>query len=329
MTATAAMTVPVPVSVAESVVHGAALVLPPDGTDPRAPWFDHRARLGRGYKYLPPACQYLLAAARTALAASGEEEQRHAPELRGAVVGTNSAVAALHADIEGTVRREGAGALSPMGVPYFSVNLVAARLSTEHRLKGFNLTVTSPRVAGIEALHLAALELAAGRTAVALAGATEAPDPRAGDAVPEAGAALLVLRPGGGPVPADGAVLRTVLRFLPPPALAAPQGRALAEDSVRQALDALCAAGPGPYEVELLADPSPVGDAVARALRAWCAGRAPVSTEHSGARAGALAPVARLAARPLPAAGGTRVAVVASRAGTVALASIHSHRHTN
>ncbi|ARE76081.1 hypothetical protein B6R96_20760 [Streptomyces sp. Sge12] len=320
---------PLPVAVAEAVVHGAGLVLPPDGTDPGAPWFDHRARLGRGHKYLPPACQYLLAAARTALAGSGAEADRHAPELRGAVVGTNSAVAALHADIEETVRREGAGALSPMGVPYFSVNLVAARLSTEHLLKGFNLTVTSPRVAGIEALHLAALELAAGRGAVALAGAAEAPDPRAGDAAPEAGAALLVLRPGGGPVPADGAVLRTVLRFVPPPALAAAQGRALAEDSVRQALDALCASGPGPHEVELLADPSPVGDAVARALRAWCAGRAPVSTEHSGARAGALAPVGRLAARPLPAAGGTRLVVAASRAGTVALASVHTHRHTN
>ncbi|MCI4082031.1 3-oxoacyl-ACP synthase [Streptomyces sp. MMS21 TC-5] len=247
------------VVVAESVVHGAGLVLPPEGTGPAESWFDHRARLGRGYKYLPPACQYLLAAARTALEDSGPEADplAAAPELRGAVVGTNSAVAALHAAVDETVRREGAAALSPMSVPYFAVNLVAGRLSTEHLLKGFNLTVTSPRVAGVEALHLAALELAAGRAAVTLAGAAEAPDPRAADAEPEAGAALFVLRPGGGPVPAGGRVLRTVLRFVPPPALAAAEGRRLARDSVRQALDALRAGGPAPDEVELLADPRP------------------------------------------------------------------------
>ncbi|SBU98601.1 3-oxoacyl-[acyl-carrier-protein] synthase II [Streptomyces sp. Ncost-T6T-1] len=318
-----------PALVAESVVHGAAVVVPPDGTDLREGWFDHRTRLGRGHKYLPPACQYLLAASRTALAASAQETERHAPERRGALVGTNSAVAALHADFLDTVRREGADALSPMSVPYFSVNLVTARLSTEHVLKGFNLTVTSPRVAGVEALHLAGRELAAGRSSVVLAGAAEAPDPRPGDAEPEAGATLLVLRPGGGPVPAGGAVLRTVLRFLPPRALAASEGRALAEASVREALEALGAAGPAPCEVELLADPSPVGDTVARVLQAWCAGRAPVTPERSGARAGALAPVVRLAERPLPAGGGGRLVVVASREGNVAFASTHTPELTN
>ncbi|CAM5265221.1 hypothetical protein SCALM49S_01153 [Streptomyces californicus] len=35
-------------------------------------WFDHRERLGRrGYKYLPTATQYFLAAARSALADAG------------------------------------------------------------------------------------------------------------------------------------------------------------------------------------------------------------------------------------------------------------------
>ncbi|MFB7172626.1 beta-ketoacyl synthase N-terminal-like domain-containing protein [Streptomyces sp. NPDC056254] len=322
---------------AESVVHGAGVVLPPEGTGPAESWFDHRARLGRGYKYLPPACQYLLAAARTALEASGRGPDPHAPhtvtaaapELRGAVVGTNSAVAALHEAIDDTVRREGASALSPMTVPYFSVNLVAGRLSTEHLLKGFNLTVTSPRVAGVEALHLAALELAAGRAAVTLAGAAEAPDPRAGDAEPEAGAALFVLRPGGGPVPAGGAVLRTVLRFVPPSAPAVAEGRRRALDSVRQALDALRADGPAPDEVELLADPSPVGDAVADALRSWCADLAPVSMCRSGARAGALAPVVRLAARPLAAGAGRRLVVTASRAGNLAFATAHTPEHTD
>ncbi|MEU3049773.1 beta-ketoacyl synthase N-terminal-like domain-containing protein [Streptomyces sp. NPDC006984] len=321
-----------PDTVVESLVQGAGLVLPPAEHTPGASWFDHRARLGRGYKFLPPACQYLVAAARDALDAVDGWTERHPAERRGAVVGTNSAVAAVHAEIDATVRRDGAGPLSPMGAPFFSVNLVAARLSTEHQLKGFNVTVTSPRVAGVEALHLAARELDAGRGDMVLAGAAEAPDPWAGDATPEDGAALLVLHPAAAPAPPGGspaaprgpAVLRTTLRFVPPPVLGMPEGRARAVKAVRDALEALYPKGGPPPEIRLLADPSPVGEAVALAVRAWSATRAPVSTARSGPRAGSLAPVADLAGSVVAGSRRPLVVVTAAAQGNVALAALTS-----
>ncbi|WP_051794712.1 beta-ketoacyl synthase N-terminal-like domain-containing protein [Streptomyces sp. NRRL S-87] len=324
-------------TVAESLVHGAGLVLPPAGHTPGAPWFDHRARLGRGHRFLPAAGQYLVAAGRDALAAVDGWTERQPAERRGAVVGTNSAVAAVHADIDATVRRDGAGALSPMGVPFFSVNLVAVRLSTEHRLKGFNLTVTSPRVAGVEALHLAARELAAGRADTVLSGAAEAPDPWAGDAAPEDGAALLLLHPAPGVAPRgaaarevrpaapdDPAVLRTTLRFVPPPALTTPEGRARAAAAVHDALESLHPTGGAPPEIRLLADPSPVGGAVERAVRAWSAGRASVSTARSGPRAGSLAPVTELADGVLTGSPRPLLVVAAAAQGNVAFAALSS-----
>ncbi|NED00989.1 hypothetical protein G3I55_04845, partial [Streptomyces sp. SID6648] len=61
-------------TVAEAVVTGVGTVAAPAGTALDEPWFDYRARLGpRGYKYLPDACQYLLAAAKDALTRSGAE----------------------------------------------------------------------------------------------------------------------------------------------------------------------------------------------------------------------------------------------------------------
>ncbi|WP_052713696.1 beta-ketoacyl synthase N-terminal-like domain-containing protein [Streptomyces katrae] len=120
-------------------------------------WFDHRTRLGpRGYKYLPAASQYFLAAAKEAMADARDEPDRWPAELRGAAVGTNSSAAALHEAMDRTVLAEGAAALSPVTAPYFSINLFGSRLATEHGLKAFNLTVTSPRVAGLESLETGA-----------------------------------------------------------------------------------------------------------------------------------------------------------------------------
>ncbi|WP_051790580.1 beta-ketoacyl synthase N-terminal-like domain-containing protein [Streptomyces sp. NRRL S-1022] len=317
-------------TVAEAVVAGVGLVVPPAGSTPGTPWFDHRTRLGpRGYKYLPGACQYLLAAAREAMTSPGCEDgtERFAAERRAAVVGTNSAVASLHAEIEETVRQDGIRLLSPMTTPFFSVNLVAAKLSTEHAIKGFNLTLTSERVAGFEALHVAAQELSGGRCDVVLAGATEAADPWCGTAAPEEGAALFLLRPRGAGATADGVSLRTALCFLPPAALAGAPGRERARHAVREALDALHAVGPtasGPASVRLVTDASPVAALVETSVRAWCGSRVAVTTEVSEPRAGALAPVALLA-RALRADGpGTHVVVVAGRSGHAALALIRT-----
>ncbi|GGW18027.1 hypothetical protein GCM10018980_54080 [Streptomyces capoamus] len=302
--------------VAEATVVGTGVVVPPVPLPPDGRWFDHRSRLGRGHRYLPEACHYLMAAAREALA-DGAAEQ-HAPERRGIVVGTNSAVTALHADIESAVRDGGIDSLSPMRVPFFSVNLVAAKLSTEHGFKGFNVTVSSPRVAGLEAVHLAGRALPAGRGDLVLAGATEAPDPRAGDALPESGAALLLLRARTAAAP--GPVVRTALRFLPPRAAATPAGRERAGRAVREALDGVCPAPPP--ALHLLSDDSPAARTAADAVRAWCAGTTEVTEVTGSRRAGALAPLELLARAVRPDLTGPEAVVVASREGNLAFATV-------
>ncbi|WP_051888217.1 beta-ketoacyl synthase N-terminal-like domain-containing protein [Streptomyces seoulensis] len=317
-------------TVAEATVAGVGLVVPPAGLARGAAWFDYRTRLGpRGYKYLPDACQYLLAAAREAMGSPGGEvmTQLLAEERRAAVVGTNSAVAPLHAEIEETVRQDGIRLLSPMTTPFFSVNLVAAKLSTEHGIKGSNLTLTSERVAGVQALHVAAQQLAEGRCDVVLAGATEAADPLCGTATPEEGAALFMLRPREAGTTADSASLRTALCFLPPAALDRAAGRERARHAVCAALDALHAPSlpaSGLASVRLVTDASPVAAAVETSVRAWCGTRASVTTKLSGPRAGALAPV-ELLARALRADGpGAHLVVVAGRSGNAALALIRT-----
>ncbi|MEU2059726.1 beta-ketoacyl synthase N-terminal-like domain-containing protein [Streptomyces sp. NPDC013455] len=307
-----------PDTVAEAVVASAGIVLPPDPLPADGQWFDVKARLGRrGYRYLPESCHYLLAAARDALAASGDEPERHAEERRGVVVGTNSAVAGLHADIVRAVGGDGIDGLSPMTVPFFSVNLVAAKLSTEHRFKGFNLTVTSPRVAGLEAVHLAAGALAAGRGDVVLAGGAEAPDPRAGDAVPESGAVLLLLRPAGAE---GGTVVRTALRFLPPRATGTPAGRERAGRMVRAALDGVCPAPPA--AVHLVTDGSPTARTAADAVRDWCGAATRVTDAVTAVHAGALAPLRLLAHALRPDRPAPEAVVVASGEGNLAFAAV-------
>ncbi|MFD0444511.1 beta-ketoacyl synthase N-terminal-like domain-containing protein [Streptomyces rhizosphaericus] len=161
--------------------------------------FDFRTALGRhGYKYLPAASQYFLAAAKRALAQAGPDALAAVgPEERGAAVGTNSAALALHHTMDRTVTATGAGDLSPVTAPYFSINLFGSRLATEHDLKGFNLTFTSPRVAGLEALQTGQRALATGRARRLLAGATEEalPEGEPGADTSEAGAVALVLEP--------------------------------------------------------------------------------------------------------------------------------------
>ncbi|MGK5692977.1 beta-ketoacyl synthase N-terminal-like domain-containing protein [Streptomyces sp. URMC 128] len=142
-------------------------------------WFDQRAELGRGYRHLPPSAQYLLAAVKRALAQEGIGEALLAmPEERRAVaVGTNHAVAGVHAEIDqGTVAGE-ARLLSPTAVPYFSPNLIASRIAMEHALKGFSLAVHTPRTAGLEALQAGLRALRSGRADWLLAGATEVVPP--------------------------------------------------------------------------------------------------------------------------------------------------------
>ena len=240
----------------------------PDATD----WFDQRAELGRGYRHLPPSAQYLLAAVKRVLAREGVGEALLAvPEERRAVaVGTNHAVAGVHAEIDRATIAGEARLLSPTAVPYFSPNLIASRVAMEHALKGFSLAVHTPRTAALEALQAGLRAIRSGRADWLLAGATEVVPPESDKAAvsvrgaAEDGALALVVESAQA-VTACGrrALGRVAVRsvFVPP-------RRAGEPEEVRAAigvlLDGLC------YDtgadVRLIGDGSPVARAVSATL---------------------------------------------------------------
>jgi 3-oxoacyl-[acyl-carrier-protein] synthase II len=279
---------------------------------PPADWFDYRKELGhRGYKYVPDAFRYLLAAARGALADAGCPPVAESPEDGGLIVGTNSAVARLHAGMDRTVIAEHADELSPAAAPYFSINVGGGRLATEHALKGYHATLTTPRVAGLEAIALAGRALALGRTRWMLVGATEdrldPAEPAA--ARSESGAVVLVAYP-----PARSTrgmwTCRVHSRFLAPgvaegPALTAALA-AVTPEGAAPVLD-------GAAAVVAVLDESPVGAALAAELD----GRARIVP----AGAGCLEPLAQVADALLDAAGPV-VVVTAAAEGNLAVALV-------
>jgi 3-oxoacyl-[acyl-carrier-protein] synthase II len=98
------------------------------------------------------------------------------------------------------VRAEGADLLSPLTSPYFSINLLVGRLSTEFEARGGATTFTTPTTAGLDAL--AACARSRRRPGLALVGAVEVPPPGGEPGSgphesPETGAVLLALTPGG------------------------------------------------------------------------------------------------------------------------------------
>ncbi|WAP56235.1 beta-ketoacyl synthase N-terminal-like domain-containing protein [Streptomyces sp. S465] len=295
--------------------------------------FDFRTALGRrGYKYLPAASQYFLAAAKRALAQAGPDAlEAVGPEERGAAVGTNSAAVALHHTMDRTVTATSAGDLSPATAPYFSINLFGSRLATEHDLKGFNLTFTSPRVAGLEALQTGQRALLTGRARRLLAGATEEalPEGEPGAGGSEAGAVALVLEPETAARSRGAAVLgRVGVRsfFLPPRVAASAEGAGQAAALLRHALDALGHRPDRPLTVTAVLDGSPVGEAVAAALNdqalvGQALGGQPATgkPDRVPAGAGALEPVARVAAALAAPAGHTHAVVTAAAEGNTAV----------
>ncbi|WP_431044252.1 beta-ketoacyl synthase N-terminal-like domain-containing protein [Streptomyces sp. P1-3] len=277
--------------------------------------FDHRTALGRrGYKYLPTATQYFLAAAKRALESAGQDslEAVH-PELRGAAVGTNSAAEALHDRMDRTVLQTSAADLSPALAPYFSINLFGSRPATEYALKGFNITLVGPRVAGFDALGTGQRCVALGRADWLLAGATEEalPPTEPGADASEAGAVALVLEPAAAVAARGGAAYGRVAArsfFLPPRAA---HDATLARELVDGALKELGHGLDTGLAATAVLDDSPVGRAVATALGG--------GTTHVPARAGCLEPVLRVAAA-LRAGGDRPSAVVTAAAeGNVAV----------
>ncbi|CAL9515189.1 hypothetical protein SUDANB176_03736 [Streptomyces sp. enrichment culture] len=277
-------------------------------------WFDHRTRLGpRGYKYLPAAALYALAAARAALADGGRPDAVPA-DRRGLVLATNAGLAELFDAMDRTVVREGATGIAPASAPYFAVNVLGNRLAAELSLNGFALTVATARTAALDGLAAGALALAAGRCESLLLAAAEEPPPGHGALRGEQGAVVLALESPAAARARGAGVRATVASrslFLPPAALDGPGGRARAQRVLADALARLlrptggpagrdpdraatdrAARGPAearggadapatPVELHLALDSSPVSEAVAGAL-AGVGGRAP-DAGHDGA----------------------------------------------
>lgn len=172
-------------------------------------WFDARTELGRGYRYLPDATQYLLAAARRA----GITVDDSVGDQWGVCIASTSGSVRLHDHIERSVAAGEAHLLSPTLVPHFSHNLLASRLAMEHGITGMCLSVHTPVTAGLDALTLATVAIDAGRAATVLAGGVEAPRL---DGNPGAqGAMVLALTSARNLGPDTAALARIMVRSFP------------------------------------------------------------------------------------------------------------------
>jgi 3-oxoacyl-[acyl-carrier-protein] synthase II len=293
---------------------------------PAGEWFDHRTRLGpRGYKYLPPAAQYLLAAARAAQADGGCPEARPAAR-RGLLLATNAGLAGLFDSTDATLAAEGAAGISPASAPYFAVNVLGNRLAAELSLNGFALTFGTARTAAVDALSAGALALASGRCDTLVLAAAEELVPAGRGGGGEQGAVALMLEPAAA-ARARGTAVRATLRarslFLPPTALDTVQGRARADRVLTAALTQLLPSAGPPPTVHPDLDSSPVSAAVAAALDG-IAVRPPVPSDSLAApgRTGCLGPALALARAVTTAVDGDRLVVCATRAGQVALVRV-------
>ncbi|MBC9724537.1 beta-ketoacyl synthase N-terminal-like domain-containing protein [Streptomyces sp. TRM68367] len=301
-------------------------------------WFDHRERLGpRGYKYLPAAAQYALAAARGALADGGLPDAVPA-DRRGLLLATNAGLAGLFDAMDATVAESGAAGISPASAPYFAVNVLGNRLAVELALNGFALTVATARTAALDALSTAALVLASGRADALVLAATEEPVPDGRGGGGEQGAAVLTLETPAG-ARARGSTVRAAVRarslFVPPAALADPAGRTRADRALTTALAELAAPGDRPVMLHLDLDDSPVAEAVASAAaarRPIPSGDAPLTDTPGppslspaaapGPRTGCLGPALAVAHAVTAQDGAARLVVCATGAGHVALVRV-------
>lgn len=140
-----------------------------DGT-----WFDAAQYLGpRGWRYLTPATRFVLAAADLALADARFDPAGVADEKVGVAIGTNFAAAPVVQRFDDVVAAETASGISPAEAPAFSVNIPASQISMRHGLRAFNLSLTNPMVAGLEAVLTLRSALLHGRARAGIAGATE------------------------------------------------------------------------------------------------------------------------------------------------------------
>jgi hypothetical protein len=141
-----------------------------------ADWFDPVGFLGkRGTKLLPRGAQ-LTAACSTLL--RGVDGLGYVnSNRRGIWVATSTFAETMHETMDNIVRSQGSDGLSPALAPYFSVNLMANRLSREVESRGMATTVTMPHTGLADAFASASNALAAGRVDRALIACTEVASP--------------------------------------------------------------------------------------------------------------------------------------------------------
>lgn len=221
----------------EIVVSAVGTALPQNRSDRE--WFDQRAELGRGYRYLPPVVQYSIAAANHAL----HEHCLEAPaSRRGVVVGTETGTSELHAEIDHEVLRDRAAQLSPVRVPYFSHNLVGSRLAAEFESTGFSMSLHTPRTAALEAISLGIRSLRLGRVDWLLASGAEADTGSTAGPAVDVGAISLVLERSESCHRRGGTALGTLdvrTLFVPPRSMHSPEGATLALGRIRAMLSAM------------------------------------------------------------------------------------------
>lgn len=279
-------------------------------------WFQAAVALpGRGYRRLPVACKYLLAAARLAIEDAGNRLSETGRDRRAAVVGTNNAGAALLEELDYTIITKEAAEMPPSSTPYMIMSLFASRLSVEHDITGFNLTVNSPVTAGLEAIQIASRAVAAGRASTVLVAAVEealSPSQLPGGGS-QAGAAVLYCEPTSTGTARYG-TCRARSAFLDP---------AGAETNTAAAVFASLMGDNPPSRIDAVLDDSAVGMAAARWLDRLT-GECDVVIVPAAAQAGCLTPVQRVVGlfAQEHTASARHGVLAASAQGTIALAEL-------
>lgn len=125
----------------------------------------------RGLKYLTEATKLSLAASIMAKKHAGLGD---IPAERGGVtLATNLASISHVTEFDLTALQEGVNNVSPMQGPNLLLNAPASRLGIHHKLSGYNTTITSGRVGGLDALEFAYHSIVKGEVDVCIVGGVE------------------------------------------------------------------------------------------------------------------------------------------------------------
>jgi 3-oxoacyl-[acyl-carrier-protein] synthase II len=131
------------------------------------PDFTPQATLGqRGLRYKDRATQLALCAAAHALADAGldpKDTATMAPAAFGVIVSSTFAIADTVCRVVETIHAGGVAATSPMDLPNASANVAASSIAIWFGLTALNLNVSSGATSGVDAIHLAATAIRAGR----------------------------------------------------------------------------------------------------------------------------------------------------------------------